>query len=144
MAVKSKYVFDGDLCEDPQTLINNGCEPTPVVTLADHEAALAEKDKEIEKLTTERDKYKMEALVKFDCQVCSGSLEDENEKLRTSYNTLLTEAVQFAELAEESLSCGMAPRDLMEDVDYQKVKAFLTRPEVQAVKVRQKEAREHE
>lgn len=37
---------------------------------------------EIARLTTERDKYKKEALIKFDCQVCSGSLEDENNRLR--------------------------------------------------------------
>lgn len=56
----------------------------------------AEQRQTIEVLTKERDKYKMEALVKFDCQVCSGALEKENEDLRQTIATL-TERVRELE-----------------------------------------------
>lgn len=62
----------------------------------DLQAKLAEQARELERLTVERDKYKMEALVKFNCEVCSGSLEDENTRLIKERDDLLRVAVEFA------------------------------------------------
>ena len=61
-------------------------------TIRDHDAALRAKVKELERELAQCEKlkegYRMDALVKFDCQVCSGALEDENDRLRARIKEL--------------------------------------------------------
>lgn len=51
-------------------------------------------------VTQERDKYKKEALIKFDCQVCSGALEAENEQLQQQLATASNEIARLREKYE--------------------------------------------
>jgi hypothetical protein len=56
-----------------------------LIKLVSENAALKQ---QLAAATQERDKYKMEALVKFDYQVCSGALEAENKRLQAQLQAL--------------------------------------------------------
>lgn len=47
------------------------------------DARIMQLEQRLAEVERERDKYKMEALVKFNCEVCSGALEQENANLHT-------------------------------------------------------------
>ena len=92
----------------------------PYVTLADHEAALAEKDKEIAKVAGERNQTAKEFDVAYQAAVTYKQQRD----------TLIAQAVRFAEYIKNSPVSHVLVKN---------AQAFLSTPEVQAYPAQQKE-----
>lgn len=58
---------------------------------------------------------------------------------QAALDEVLKEAVWAMEIAKDAMECGVAPGDLTYDIDHKRVRDFLSRPDVQAWRARQKE-----
>jgi len=103
-----------------------------------HQAAFAEQAKEIATLR-EKPLFKeaYELLVEDHRKVCQKVMQ-----VKQAYNTLMAQAVKFAEMARRDLVCTYGGYEEAEAVspNYRDIKAFLTTPEVSEFQ-RQKEGR---
>ena len=107
----------------PQHNVVRGMVGIPIETFvraADHEAALAEKDKEIAKVAGERNQTAKEFDVAYQAAVTYKQQRD----------TLIAQAVRFAEYIKNSPVSHVLVKD---------AQAFLSTPEVQAYQAQQKE-----
>ena len=111
----------------PQHNVVRGMVGIPIETFvraADHEAALAEKDKEIAKVAGERNQTAKEFDVAYQAAVTYKQQRD----------TLIAQAVRFAEYIKNSPVSHVMSHVLVKDAQ-----AFLSTPEVQAYQAQQKE-----
>lgn len=118
--VKVEYVHEADFFETDVLAGKSQSPMIPVVRLEQHEAALAEKEQEIERLT----------ILKGHWEELANQYMDRIQMGEHQRDTLMGKAV---ELANGVIHCSFYPGRIM------RAKAFLARPDVCKWQARQKE-----